>query len=127
MKYEYTTVTEKIEIDVDDKWITILKEMDRLEFNNNQTETRRHASLEAFNLDDALFPSDEDIAADFEMKEQNTALYSAIEKLKPKQQKLIEAVYFEGISISDYAKKAGVSQQAISQQLYTIRTNLKKF
>ena len=69
MKYEYITVAGKTRIEVDDSWGNVLLELDRLEHNNDQTETRRHASLEAFNLDDALFPSGEDIPSEYEARE----------------------------------------------------------
>ena len=47
--------------------------------------------------------------------------------LSDKQKSLIQAVYFDGMSVSDCAKHMGISQSAVSQQLKTIYKKLKKF
>lgn len=54
-------------------------------------------------------------------------LHIAISKLKPKQRDLINAIYFEGISVNDYAAQEGVKQNAISMRLARAKNNLKKF
>ncbi len=54
-------------------------------------------------------------------------LHTALSKLKPKQRELINAIYFEGISVKDYAAKEGVKPNAISMRLGRIKNNLKKF
>ena len=125
MKYEYTGVIGKTKIEIDDSWGSVLLELDRLEYNNDQAETRRHASLDAYNLDDALFPSGEDISAEYELRERAAALDAAIEKLKPSQRNLIRAVYFDGVSVSDYAQREDVDHSAISHRLQTIYKKLK--
>ena len=125
MKYQYKTATGKHEVEVDNGWGGVLFELDRHEYNNNQTETHRHASLDAFNLDGDLFRSGEDIPTEFEANERDAALNTAIEKLKPAQRDLIRSIYFDGIPISDYAKAEGVSQPAISQRLATTIKKLK--
>ena len=62
MKVRYEFVTgEFTEIEVDDSLGELLVDFDRQEYNNNHKETRRHCSLDAYNLDDALFPSDVDV------------------------------------------------------------------
>lgn len=43
-------------IEVSDEWNEILLDSDRLEANNDKRESRRHCSLDAYNLDDALLP-----------------------------------------------------------------------
>jgi len=126
MKYEYITVSGKNTIEIDDTWGTVLFELDRLEYNNNQTETRRHASLDAFNQAETLIPSGEDIPAEYEARERFAALNATIEKLKPEHRDVIRAVYFRGVPVGDYAKREGVSQPAISQRLATAIKKLKK-
>ena len=59
MKIEYKFVTGTVEVEVPDVWGTVLVDLDRQEYNNDHKETRRHCSLEAYNLDDALLPSEE--------------------------------------------------------------------
>jgi len=127
MKYTYKFADgTSAEVDVvSDEMAAELKEQDRLEYNNNQTETRRHASLEAFNLDGGLFPSEMDVEAEIQLKEQTSNLHTAIKKLSQSQQGLVNAVYFRGISVSEYAKLRGVAQPAISQRLKTVYKRLK--
>ena len=47
MKIKYEFATETVEIEVDETWGTVLVDLDRQEYNNDQSETRRHCSLEA--------------------------------------------------------------------------------
>jgi RNA polymerase sigma factor (sigma-70 family) len=126
MKYEYITATGKNEIEVEGDWGSVLMELDRLEYNNNQTEMRRHASLEAFDPDGTLFSSDTDIQAEHEIRNQLEALRAAISKLPLSQQELIRAV-LGGMSLVDYAKKKRVSKAAVSQQMERIRKQLIKY
>lgn len=53
-------------------------------------------------------------------------LRDAVEKLKPKQKALIKAIYYEGISVKDYAEIQGVVPSAISNQLRRAEKNIKK-
>jgi len=124
MKYVYRTVTDRNEIEVDDDWGGVLIELDRLEYNANQTETRRHASLEAFNLDDALLPADIDIPAEFEITEQVTEVFEAIVKLPVSQRELISAV-IAGMTLAEYSRRKGVSKSAVSQQFERARKKIK--
>ena len=52
MKIKYEFVTGAVEVEVTDDWGTILVDLDRQEYNINHKETRRHCSLDAYNLDD---------------------------------------------------------------------------
>jgi RNA polymerase sigma-70 factor (ECF subfamily) len=127
MKIKYTFADETIEIEIAEEWSELIIDLDRQEYNINHKETRRHYSLDAcayegenFAVEDTAF--EELIAGENEEQKINRA----ISKLKPKQQKLIRAIYFEGIPVSEYAKREGVSQPAISQRLATAIKNLKK-
>ena len=53
-------------------------------------------------------------------------LRTAIQKLSPDQQAMIRAIYFENVSVNDYAARMGVTQSAISHRLQTVRKKLKK-
>lgn len=57
--------------------------------NGNHRETRRHCSLDALNLDDALLPSDVDVFEAVADTEGKRNLYQAINKLSPQQRKVI--------------------------------------
>lgn len=126
MKIKYEFANETIEIEVDEDWGAVLIDMDRQEHNNNQTETRRHCSLEAYNLDGNLVPSDEDLEADFLITEDHKRLYAAIKKLEPRQQYLIEQVYFAGRKKTDIAREEGVSHVAIVTAVQRAVKKLKK-
>jgi RNA polymerase sigma-70 factor (ECF subfamily) len=125
MKYIYATATGNNEIEIDETWNNLLIDMDRQIYNIDQRETRRHLSLNAYNLDDALLPSDTDVQIEYETTEQIENTYSVITKLPQTQRELLCAVA-AGISPVDYARKKGVSKAAISQQLKRARKNLRE-
>jgi RNA polymerase sigma-70 factor (ECF subfamily) len=96
-------------------------------YNNDHAETRRHCSLESYNLDNALLPSDEDIENKVLENEENARFYEAIRTLSESQQDLIEQVFIKGISVNEYARQNGVDHSAISHRIQVIRRELKKF
>lgn len=104
-----------------------LLNLDRLERNNNQTETRRHSSLEAFNLDDSLLPSSIDIPTDLLKKIDLNNLHKAIDMLLPDQQMLIRRIFFEDTNLVDIAREESVSKSAISHRLDRALKKLKKY
>ncbi len=131
MKYTYKFSDEENTIEIDSQWEVVLSELDKKEFNQNRTETRRHESLDISNeygswlnsIDKSLenIMNDE---IDLSIEEK---LHIAISKLKPKQRDLIISIYFKHISVNDYAAQEGVKQNAISMRLARAKKNLKKF
>jgi RNA polymerase sigma factor (sigma-70 family) len=127
MKIRYQFVNEAMDIEVDESWGNLLVDLDRLECNNNQTEKRRHISLSGLSYEGRFFAQEDyDLAALFTDESEEQKLQKVISLLKPKQQELIKAIYLEGVSVSEYALREGVSQPAISQRLDTAIKNLKK-
>lgn len=127
MKIQYKFVNETISIDVPDDWGEILIDLDRQEYNNDHKETRRHYSLEGKvyeGMDYAV--EDPGLEALFAGPTDEEHLRAAIQKLDPDQQAMIRAIYFEGVSVNDYAARMGVTQSAISHRLQTVRKKLKK-
>ena len=127
MKIQYKFATETISIDVPDDWGEILIDLDRQEYNNEHKETRRHYSLEGKvyeGMDYAV--EDPGLEALFAGPTDEERLRAAIQKLAPDQQAMIRAIYFEGVSVNDYAARMGVTQSAISHRLQTVRKKLKK-
>lgn len=118
---------ETISIEIPDNWGEILIDLDRQEYNNDHKETRRHYSLEGKvyeGMDYAVEdPGLEDLFAGPTDEER---LRAAIQKLAPDQQAMIRAIYFNGISVNDYAARMGVTQSAISHRLQTVKKKLKK-
>lgn len=68
----------------------------------------------------------QDLEAATEQTEQQKRLRAAIDKLKPRQQQLVEMRYFQGLSVTQIARLTGVTKGAISQQLDVIHKKLKK-
>ena len=127
MKIKYEFANETIEIEVEEEWADIVIELDRQEYNVNHKETRRHCSLEAYNLDDALLPSDEDVERDVIADEDKKRLYKAIAALTPDQQELVRRVYFNNERLADIAREQGVSRAALTNRMKRIVSSLKKF
>ena len=114
------------EIEISEILMAEINELEREEYNNNQRETRRHVSLEAFNLDDGLFASNLDIEAELERKEQITRLYTVFQSLSPTQRTLVKRVYFQQEKLTDIANKDGVSKTAITNRLKKIHLRIEK-
>ena len=118
---------ETISIDVPDDWGEILIDLDRQEYNNDHKETRRHYSLEGKVYEGKDYAvEDPGLEALFAGPTDEERLRAAIQKLDPDQQAMIRAVYFEGVSVNDYAARMGVTQSAISHRLQTVKKKLKK-
>ena len=127
MKIKYEFVDGDVELEVSDEWASVLAELDRLERNNDKKEKRRHYSLEARTYEGADYAvEDKGISALFEGLGDAERLNEALTHLSSKQQALIRAIYFEGISVTKYAERLGVTKGAVSQQLKTIRKKIKK-
>ena len=145
MKIRYQFVNNKTtEIEVNSEWGENILELDRQEFNINRKETRRHIAMDAYEfLDDhantnprlsrdayeyrnGLCEKSAEMAADLERKYTLRHVRDAVNKLKPEQRDLITAIYFNGVSVNNYAEREGVSHSAISHRLQTAYKHLKK-
>ena len=127
MKIQYKFVNETISNDVPDDWGEILIDLDRQEYNNEHKETRRHYSLEGKVYEGKDYAvEDPGLEALFAGPTDEERLRTAIQKLDLDQQAMIRAIYFEGVSVNDYAARMGVTQSAISHRLQTVRKKLKK-
>lgn len=122
---------EVVEVEVDEKMGAVIMELDRREFNSNRKETRRHTSYSDDNDKISTLADETDVECEviygIQRKKEIKQLYYAIEKLNSKQKNLIKSIYFENISVSDYASREGVTQSAISQRLNTAIKKLRKF
>ena len=123
MKFKYKFNNETIEIEVTDAWGVILLDFDRQERNNNQTEKRRHCSLNALDQDDNLLPADGDFSTEFADKEE---IDFFLEQLLPRQRYLLEQVHINGKPLSEIAAEEGVSVAAVSQALKRAEKAFKK-
>ena len=126
MKIQYKFATETVTIEVDDRWGELLVDLNRQEYNNDHKETRRHSSMDALAEQGVLFAAEQDALAALFQESRTDMLREAIKTLKPAQQRLVQAVYYDGISVKDYAAREGVDPSAITHRLRTIKNKLKK-
>lgn len=130
MKIEYRFVTgEKVTAEISDEFKDVVIKLDKEEYNCNRKETRRHKSLSLSDKCIENMSISSDICDDVFKNIDKEKLHNAISLLKPDEQKLINKIYLNKskLSISDYAKLANVSQNAIKQRLKRIRKKLKSF
>ena len=118
--------TQTISVDVDEEWANIIIDLDRGEYNNDHTETRRHCSLDVYDVDGNYVASPSDIEAEYLDREDSERLHAAIEQLEPRQRQLINNYYFKHMGLEDIAETEGVSFQAISQAIHRAEKKLKK-
>ena len=127
MKRAYHFVNETVEIEVEEKWDRVLKELDRLEYNNNHKETRRHSSLDDPDGKGSRIPSEKNLEEEVERREEIVMLKRAVATLGQAQKDLLRRVYYLEEKQSEIAKAEGVQRTAISGRLQRIYTQLKKF
>ena len=101
-------------------------ELNRIEYNDNHRETRRHVSLEAYDPYGALVKDNADPLQEVINKEEMDQLHQSISQLTPAQQKLLMNKFWDGMKQIDIAKDEGVSKMAITKRLQTIKRRLKK-
>ena len=130
MKIEYRFVTgEKVTAEISDEFKDVVIKLDKEEYNCNRKETRRHKSLSLSDKSIENMSLSSDICDDVFKNIDKEKLHNAIPLLKPDEQELINKIYLNKtkLSISDYAKLANVSQNAIKQRLKRTRKKLKSF
>jgi len=129
MKITYTFANgDTSTVEVNEALGEVILEFNKEEYNNDHKETRRHTHLDTeLEHSDWLAVDDEYISSLFAEPSKTDILRVAIKTLKPKQQDLLKALFYDGMTQEQYATKMGVSQVAIHKQLQTILKKLKKF
>ncbi len=118
MLVRYKFVNETVEIEVSEEWGKALAEQDRLEYNNEQKETRRHASL------DAARDSGVELAVTSTALGKHR-LRSVIELLAKDERELVESLFIVGLSQSEFASLKGIRQSSVSRRVVTLRKKLE--
>ena len=127
MKFEYKSVTGTIAIDVDEEWVAILEDLDRQEYNNDHRETRRHYHLEACEYEgDTFAAEDPDFERFVESEAAKAVITPALAKLNERHRRLIDVLFFQGLSAKDYAASLGLSEAPVSRTKATALRKLKK-
>lgn len=128
MKYTYNTRTRDVDIDVDERWVKILKEMDKEEELNERKETRRHESLDlTMDEHEWLDNNEEPVEETICRLETAEALDEAIATLTAKQRDVFMAVNFYGLSISEVAEIKGLNKSTVARHLNAAEKKLKDF
>lgn len=101
-------------------------ELNRIEYNDNHRETRRHVSLDAYDPYGALVKDNANPLQKIINKEEIEQLHHSIGQLNPEQQKLLMKKFWDDMKQIDIAKEEDVSKMVITKRLQTIYRNLKK-
>lgn len=106
------------------EWLELLLELDRREYNNNQTETRRHCSLNALDQDDNQIPTEKDTFDEFYEEE----TWREMCKVLTERERLVGDLFFrQGYKQKELAKIFEVNEARMSQIIRKIRKKLEKF
>lgn len=128
MKYLYETNTEAVEIEVDEQWVNVLIDLDRQEYNVNHKESRRHCSLDLYNRDGYEIPSNNlTVLQEVLLTNEIENLYKALQRLNPRQRRLVEQHYLCDVSQTELAEQEGITPQAVHQSIDRALRKLKKF
>lgn len=105
---------------IDSSWLSELQELDRLEYNNNHAQTRRHCSLDAqdpegmggyYEGDNMNF-----VQFDLEVEEFLSTLPTDLE--------VIARLLYAGFSAADIARQQGVNRSTICRKIKKIQDAL---
>lgn len=105
-------------------WLELLLDLDRREYNNNKTETRRHVSLNALDQDDNQIPAEKDLFEEFYEEE----TWKEMCKVLTERERLVGDLFFrQGYKQKELAKIFEVNEARMSQIIRKIRKKLEKF
>ncbi|HOF03052.1 MAG TPA: sigma-70 family RNA polymerase sigma factor [Atribacterota bacterium] len=112
-------------------WLVISRGEDRLEYNNDQAETRRQRSCSDQNDKSEMLTSGEDALDHLLSSIEKDTVRKAIRSLDPPQQELVLDVYYRGLSMAAVARRDKVSKMAVTNRMKKIikrlQENLKDF
>ena len=129
MKYKYEFANENKSIEISEEWISVLEELDRLEYNNNHAETRRHVSLD--DGEDGEWLSTEKgktllkVAGKI-FSPDDKRFRKGRKALSKKQAELYESVYDRGDSVGEYATDNKIDQSTASKRNSAVIKKFKK-
>ena len=105
------------------KWVPFLKDMDRLERNNNQTERRRHCSLGAFNpLDERLAAKDDG----FDTYRADALWKELTRHLTEREKRMSEMFFRTGYSAEEIAGEFELTKEYVQYLIRRIRRKILK-
>ena len=107
-------------------WLVISKGEERLQYNNDQTESRRHYSYSDQNDKFDTLMADEDLFETVFEKFEKEELIEAIKALEPQQQELVKELFYEERKMTEIAREEGVVANSIRDRKTKILKKLKK-
>ena len=118
VKYKYEFVNETVEIEISEAWEAILKECDRVEYNVNHRETRRHEGLDQSMESDWMIDNSIELEnASIDEDAVEILLRKAKKMLTDKQYDAFEMICIRKYTEKEYAKMRGISQQAAHKHI----------
>ena len=130
MKYKYEFANENKTIEISEEWISVLEELDRLEYNNNHAETRRHVSLDDGEDGEWLSTAKKGetlirVAGKI-FSPDDRRFIKGRKALSKKQAELYESVYDRGDSVGEYATDNKIDQSTASKRNSAVIKKFKK-
>ena len=130
MKYKYEFANENKTIEISEEWISVLEELDRLEYNNNHAETRRHVSLDDGEDGEWLSTAKKGetlirVAGKI-FSPDDRRFIKGRKALSKKQTELYESVYDRGDSVGEYAADNNIDQSTASKRNSAVIEKFKK-
>ena len=109
---------------ISEEWMQILKDLDRQEYNNIHTETRRHCSLNALDPDEYYLPAAKDGFDEYAGRE----LWDEMkDELTLKEAEIAEKIFIEGYSVKEVMALQGLGRSRMYELIENIRKKIKKF
>lgn len=109
--------------DIDSSWLFELQELDRLEYNNNHAQTRRHCSLDAQDPEGMGGYYEGDtmnfVQLDLEVEEFLSTLPTDLE--------VIARLLYAGFSAADIARQQGVNRSTICRKIKKLQDALTRY
>lgn len=126
MLVRYRFVNETVEVEVSEEWGKVLTEQDRLEYNNDQKETRRHVSLDMVTQEQGMqFADDLDLERFVEEQLDFSELVRSMDALQPQQLTLLRQL-LEGKNAATIARDEGLNKSSVHRRIQRIYAQLKK-
>lgn len=122
-QYEFADGTVAV-IQLSEEWLALLRELDRLEKNNDQSERRRHCSLERYSSCDSRISLSYDAFGEVEEADAWETMCGELTR----QEVLIGDLYFrKGYHQQELADVLRLSQSRVARVITNIRWKLKNF
>lgn len=130
VKYEFVN-KETTVVEVSMKIKKEITELNRVEYNQNHKETRRHCTLSVMGDEGTWLQSEKYNPYKIKIMSNygviDLRLDDALEHLTDGQRAAIFAIYFDGYTMSEYADEMGITHAAVSQMITRAKKILKEF